>query len=497
MTLSCTITSNSSLPEEEIHTGTTSSNSEGASEEVFAEISLPSSCQVALLKPMTECCQTALLRFSEKFSENESKNKPNPKELLQAKQGILARNSSLPKTCPKAPMLSSSSQEGKTTLYTQPGSSSPSYLPNGSKIRSLSLPFSTSSLKNSKDGQKLTTIIIQLPTVKESKDNLLLLSWFTTQLHIPTYRSKVLNLRNSLSNREQTTKQSSHAQKSSTNKSWTSTSTPMSLFSNHQTNTHLNNKNKSGDRDEGYGGGTDHEESENSSDNPQEENEEIESLSANTTSSLSTQYQDTVAPKEFKEFLLSESQLSVAIGKRIANIDILRMCAEIMKIMLKSRKNAYFERLEMRRIFIEESLLIADSYIRQAKMCQVTGVAMAVCSIVGSLGKVFGEIFGEGLLSSLQRGLGLFKNASPKTFFDSFSNLFSSLSQICEQIYRVYELKESAYRSVHEAMKENARMMHDEMIRSIEEIKDEWKNMEHLLMQIIQNDYDTIRHLYQ
>ena len=49
-------------------------------------------------------------------------------------------------------------------------------------------------------------------------------------------------------------------------------------------------------------------------------------------------------PQEVREFALSEAQLSQLLRIRLNHLDILRICAEIMKLMLNSREQDLLER---------------------------------------------------------------------------------------------------------------------------------------------------------
>ncbi|CRH72676.1 conserved hypothetical serine-rich protein [Chlamydia trachomatis] len=73
----------------------------------------------------------------------------------------------------------------------------------------------------------------------------------------------------------------------------------------------------------------------------------------------------------------------------------------------------------------------------------------------------------------------------------------SSLSELAKVSSTVYDLRANAVRTIAESYKELFRLEHDEMLRSIEELKDHWRNMDSFLLQILQTQHDAVRSLYQ
>ena len=73
----------------------------------------------------------------------------------------------------------------------------------------------------------------------------------------------------------------------------------------------------------------------------------------------------------------------------------------------------------------------------------------------------------------------------------------TSLSELAKVSSTVYDLRANAVRTIAESYKELFRLEHDEMLRSIEELKDHWRNMDNFLLQILQTQHDAVRSLYQ
>lgn len=202
-------------------------------------------------------------------------------------------------------------------------------------------------------------------------------------------------------------------------------------------------------------------------------------------------------PEEIREFALSEAQLSQLLHIRLNHLDILRICAEIMKLMLNSREQDLLERRSTRTHFMQEAKKIADSFAKQARITKWLGIATATLGIFGGISPIIGELGGEGLLNVIRKATGGWQQASSKTFFEGMGKVCSSLSELAKVSSTVYDLRANAVRTIAESYKELFRLEHDEMLRSIEELKDHWRNMDSFLLQILQTQHDAVRSLYQ
>lgn len=202
-------------------------------------------------------------------------------------------------------------------------------------------------------------------------------------------------------------------------------------------------------------------------------------------------------PKEIQKFALSEAQLSQLLHIRLNYLDILRICAEIMKLMLNSREQDLLERRSTREHFMREAKNIADSFAKQSQITKWLGITTATLGIFGAISPIMGEVGGEGLLNIIRKATGSWQQASSKTFFEGMGKVCSSLSELAKVSSTVYDLRSNAVRTIAESYKEIFRLEHDEMLRSIEELKDHWRNMDSFLLQILQTQHDAVRSLYQ
>lgn len=201
-------------------------------------------------------------------------------------------------------------------------------------------------------------------------------------------------------------------------------------------------------------------------------------------------------PEDIITFALSEAQLSSILHMRVSHYDILRICAEIMKLMLNSKELDLFEKRQTKHAFLEESKRLADSFSRQAQISRWIGITTSVLGIIGAASPLFGEVAGDQILHFVQEHAGIWKGAQSQTLFKNMGKIFTTLSQLSETASKIYELQESSHRTTAENYKELMRLSYDEAIRTIEETKDHWKNMDSLILQILQTQHESTRSLY-
>ncbi|ANH78812.1 hypothetical protein [Candidatus Chlamydia sanziniae] len=493
MTVSYTTTSTPTTESEENLFPSDNPFTEDASTLATMNINLIEGQQCALLRSISETCMILLFQAGAMFSQSTSnKLKPKPEESLLIKNGMLTKALLSPKS-------------KSTTYQSSPSSNTQSLL--GQTIKSskmekqlmkenAELAFSSCSTPNEETPiTKTIIIILQSPLSKEVKEQSRHKSSFIT-LEVKTYSQQII--------KEHTTKEhdSKHTESQKSKDSTLSKSTilsPMGLFS--QLRAEISKSlqtTKSQEKEEGLGEQGQQQQDDHSEQEKQPKDiEEIDESSNVVTSSDSKKPYSQWLPKPVVEFALSEAQLSTLFHSRVTNLDVLRICAEIMKLMIHSREQDNLSRLQARQLLFTKAQALISSYEYQAKITQWLGVATAVLGILGALSPIIGEISGDKLLSSIQKNTGFWKTATARTFFKSTGKIFSSLSQLTEAASKIYELKETATRTFAEHYKEIFRIEHDDITRSIEEIKDHWKNMDNFLLHMLQTDHDTIRNLYQ
>ncbi|WP_375793084.1 hypothetical protein O1W69_02935 [Chlamydia sp. 12-01] len=493
MTASCSTTTSTISESAELDLLITESGSE-ASSTTDTEVSVPDCCQMAILRSMSDTCLNLLNQSGSVFSQLPPQDKPAPSETLMAKNGMLMKSSSLPNLSSQKSLDTFSSADKNPAL--RQANQSSSFASVKEEKAQASMGFSSCPApKDENLIAKTTTLVLHLPESKDDsygeKSSLTLCE---TQVEVQIYDKQTIkehSLKDTARTSEETAKSAPSSPKPST-----SSLSPMALFSHVQKETaETRLDTKSQEREEGKG---EHGQQERQDQEQQHHKQKRDFTIEELSNQMSAHYtQSHSLPDEIIEFALSEAQLSSLMHMRVSNLDVLRICAEIMKLMLNSREQDNLSRLEARKHLLEKAKELIESYESQAKISQWLGIATATLGIIGAATPIIGEISGKRILGFIQKHTGLWKGATARTFFKGAGKICTSLSQLTEASSKIYELKETATRTFAENYKEIFRMEHDEITRSIEEVKDHWKNMDNFLLQVLQTEHDAVRSLYQ
>lgn len=456
---------------------------EPATEVIVAdiELSLPDSSQLAAIRAMSEACLHSLQQSAEAFSSQSlPKDKLVPSETLLAKDGLVTKSASLPMSQAKLPGSTSLIAKGNISQQSkeQPG-------------KAEGVPFSLSFVKQQAEQVRTIKCQLELPR-QDTQCRELPTQLCKTEITIKAFEKPSMKDKSE----EFLSKEQKASSPLTTRSEQRAPLSPMALFAHvnkEASEYHLKMKGQDGERRERQGE-KDQGERENQQEHKRPKVHGIEKTSSSSQREVLPVTKK--LPKELVDFALSESQLSSMFDLRVSHLDVLKICAEIMKLMLHSKHSQHLERRETRKLFAERAKDVADSYEHQATVTKWLGVATAVLGLFGAVSPLAGEICGDALLGCIQ-SFGFWKNVSSSTFFNSMGRTCSSMAQLSETVSRIYDLQENAHRTMAENQKELMRIEHDEISRSIEDAKDHWKSMENFLLQILQTEHETTRGLYQ
>lgn len=458
-----------------------------ASEEVASseagEILLATPEQVACTRSLSECSLSIISQAASLISQYLPDKKSTPSELLSAKMGMLHKSASLP-SLPTRPLNNTHTMplgKASSPLPQQPSTPTPMPTQEPSSYTYTPAPTPT-------PNSPQAAITIRVPVEPREQGEAMTTRSLT--LPIPILKGRVQTARHS----QETTQTSSRsAKQNKVSSKPSSTMSPLSLFS--QMNKELQEK-RTKDKNEG-----EHEQGEQQQQQEQQQKKKqtftteicVEEIEQPTT--LYTH--SPLVPDPIIAFASSTAQLNSSMRSHVSYLDVLRICAEIMKLMLKSREQDQTTRREAREALLAQAKELVDSYNTQAKISHWLGITTAALGIMGAVSPIVGEVLGDPIIEFIQRTTGLFKNATARTLFKSFDKLCSALSQLSETSSKIYELKETASRTGTESYKEISRLYQDDITRSIEETKDHWRSMDNFLLQILQTEHDSARSIYQ
>ena len=466
-----------------------------------SEVTLLEGSEYPIIRALSDTCVALLSQTGNMLSQySTSPKSPNSmKEQLLAKHELSMKSLSLPNlSSQQSSQLNSSSY--KQTFF------SPSPFLSGKQQKEKAptshqtFPYKLCPTPQEECAEQTLSIPLQIPQPEEENTTRAHAQMILKQIPVKTYSKSTIQKHSAKGKETQTSAKLESHQATST-KQLSSTLSPMSLYSHLQkelqeTTTKTSRESEESKEDRGQ--------QERSKDQEQQrhhhQDQEYAEIKKVSQTEHITNFEaplEYALPEPLIEFALSEAQLSSIFRMRVSNLDVLRICIEIMKLMLNSREEESLARREERKQLLEKAQDLVNSYTRQMKTLQWLGVATAVLGIVGAASPLVGEIAGDKILGFIQNSTNFWKNVTSKTFFKTMGKIFTSLSQVTETASKCYELKESAVRTLSEHLKEIHRMENDDLTRAIEEIKDNWKSMDNFLLHILQTDHDVVRSLYQ
>lgn len=203
--------------------------------------------------------------------------------------------------------------------------------------------------------------------------------------------------------------------------------------------------------------------------------------------------------RDILDYGLEESILSQIFDRRVSQFDVLILFFEVMKLEAKSREQERIGRKKEREMQIHHMQLLVENYKKQAADLKQSTLTAGVMGIAAGLLPIVGFLKGKWLLEKLGMIGSFFKkfqDQDPNKVFNNFSEMLSRGADMQKNFGQVQNLFGEGDRSFHQHMSELFRSDHDESTRSMEEIRDNWKNIENFLAQTLQMYHDATRQLY-
>lgn len=472
----------------DVNTTTAAENEEGLQSEL--QVQPITEYQSSILQSLSDTCCN-MMKYVGNLLPNFNLPKASISEQLITKNSILTTKSETPITSssPSTPFISKTFAKNSFQSLPQQAKSS---APTTTRV----LAWCPSQRANQFCKQETQ---LQLPRLRLSgRQSLMMLSFKT--IAIPLFSKAILRLQPQPKTQISTKSENSHLEEPTTSIKTKEPLSPMTLFSHIQETKYSSSiQYKQSKKDSEQ----EHQQQQQQQGQHDQQHQQHKKFRITDISDKTISYTTSTdvyfphgLPEEIVTFALSEAQLSSIVHMRVSHYDILKICAEIMKLMLNSKELDVFEKRQTKKAFLEEAKRLEDSFSRQAQISRWIGMSTAVLGIIGASSPLFGEIAGDQILNFVQKHAGIWKNATSHTFFKSAGKVFTSLSQLSETASKIYELQESSHRTAAENYKELMRLGYDEAIRTIEETKDHWKNMDNLLLQILHTQHESTCSLY-
>lgn len=204
-------------------------------------------------------------------------------------------------------------------------------------------------------------------------------------------------------------------------------------------------------------------------------------------------------PKDFFDYAAEESTLLTELFKmRVNHFDVLILFIEVLKLSLKSREQERISRMEERELQLQHIQNIVDNFKQQGKWMLFANLGSGALGIVSGLTPIIGYTSGgDWILDKLKWAFSGLSDMEKKQFYKSAGQITQQMSKMYESTGNIQQTFSESSRTFDQHMAELRKSDWDEDTRSMEEIKDLWKNIENFLHQTLQMYHDEVGQLYR
>lgn len=256
-------------------------------------------------------------------------------------------------------------------------------------------------------------------------------------------------------------------------------------------------KNEKQDRqkrdEEGFSGNSEDKEKGNSEDH---EERYLVSKSEDSKKCVSTQALQ--ISEELTRYAQSEATfLSEIFNMRVTQFDVLVLFTEILKLTLKSKEQEKIARRQERVLQIQYMQSVADNYKEQGDAQLYANIGAGVTAILSGLLPILGPTgAGKWIHESLGQAFATLKNVKTEKLFENVAKMMFQASEMQKSMGQIKTTFAESNRTLYQQLGELHRSNWEEDTRSIEELKDYWKNIENFINQALQMNHETVRQLF-
>lgn len=231
---------------------------------------------------------------------------------------------------------------------------------------------------------------------------------------------------------------------------------------------------------------------------PQNPEENEEHLKVNKTESISTERASAFDEfvNEFDKYAMEESILSQILNMRVSHLDVLSIFIEILKLEIRSREQERISRMQERELQLLHMENIIENYKSQGRFLLFANLGAGVLGIASGASPIVGHVGGKWILDKLSGVFSSLQNANKNQFFKSVRDMTHAMSEMQRSTGQIQQSFAESERTRDEHMSTIHRTDYDENTRTLEEIKDFWKNIENFLFETLRMIHEAIRQLY-
>lgn len=204
-----------------------------------------------------------------------------------------------------------------------------------------------------------------------------------------------------------------------------------------------------------------------------------------------------IDPQEFHAYAAEGSQpLSALFTRHVNHFDVLLLFIELMKLSLKGREQERQDRMVERELQLEHIQNLVDNYKQQGQWMLFSSIGGGVLSIVSGISPIIGHMKGDWILGHLSKTFSSLKDVEKDTFFKGISQMTAAMAEMQKNTGTIQNTFADSSRVYDQHMAEMHKADWEEDTRTMDELKDQWKNMENFIHQSLQMHHEAIRQLY-
>lgn len=199
---------------------------------------------------------------------------------------------------------------------------------------------------------------------------------------------------------------------------------------------------------------------------------------------------------EFDRYAIEDSILSEICNMRISHFDVLVLFIEILKLEIKSREQERIARMQERELQILHMQKVVDNYKQQGRFLLFANLGAGLLAIASGACPVIGHVGGDWILGKLSSVFSALQGMEKDKLFKSLTKITFAMSEMYKSTGQIQQTFAEGNRTLDQHLSDLHRTDQEEMTRTMEEIKDFWKNIENFLFDTLRMVHEAIRQLY-
>lgn len=200
--------------------------------------------------------------------------------------------------------------------------------------------------------------------------------------------------------------------------------------------------------------------------------------------------------KQVKEFMNSPSVLGELLEMRVNHFDVLVLFIEVMKLTLKGRDQQRISRRQERLLQLEHMGNMVENYKQQGKWMLMANLGAGVLAIASGVAPIVGHAKGDWILDKIGGVFSKLRDMNPDKFFKGVTKMTFAMSEMYKSTGQIQNTFAESANTFDRTMSDLHKSDWEEDTRTMEELKDYWKQMEQFLLQSLQTYHDVVRQLY-